>query len=131
MDDPISALDASVRKKLFQNVIVNHLRDKTVVLVTHAIDFIHFADKIFLMDDGKIVAQGTYDEIQDNVKLQNLININKINNGTPSRETESSQQRVTEEDPLEDVTQRDVKINRSTMRTSASMIQKVDDISEE
>lgn len=71
-------------------MIVNHLRDKTVVLVTHAIDFIHFADKIFLMDDGKIVAQGTYDEIQDNVKLQNLININKINNGTPSRETESS-----------------------------------------
>jgi ABC-type bacteriocin/lantibiotic exporter with double-glycine peptidase domain len=63
MDDPISALDASVRKKLFQNVIVNHLKDKTVVLVTHAIDFIHLADKIILMDKGNIVAQGSFDEI--------------------------------------------------------------------
>lgn len=63
MDDPISALDASVRKLLFQNVIVNHLRDKTVVLVTHAIDFIHLADKIYLMDEGEIVAQGSFDVI--------------------------------------------------------------------
>lgn len=56
MDDPISALDASVRKKLFLNVIMGHLREKTVVLVTHAIDFIHLADKIYLMDNGTIVA---------------------------------------------------------------------------
>lgn len=70
--------------------MVNHLRDKTVVLVTHAIDFIHLADKIILMDEGKIAAQGSYDEIKDNFKIQNLLNINKINNGTPSRETESA-----------------------------------------
>jgi ABC-type proline/glycine betaine transport system ATPase subunit len=65
MDDPISALDASVRKKLFLNVILDHLKNKTVVLVTHAIDFIHLADKIFLMDKGRIVAQGSYDEIKE------------------------------------------------------------------
>ena len=130
MDDPISALDASVRKKLFQNVIVNHLKDKTVVLVTHAIDFIHLADKIYLMDDGKIITQGSYDEIKDNHKLQNLLNINKINNGTPNRETESSQ-RIQEEDPLETMGERDNKINYSEalrMSTMGSMIQKSDEI---
>ena len=60
MDDPISALDANVRKKIFQNVFLGHLRNKTRILVTHAIDFIHQADKIVIMDQGKIVAQGSY-----------------------------------------------------------------------
>ena len=52
MDDPISALDANVRKKIFKKVIMDHLGDKTRVLVTHAIDFIHEADKIVIMDQG-------------------------------------------------------------------------------
>ena len=69
MDDPISALDASVRKKLFLNVIKGHLKSKTVVLVTHAIDFIPWADKIYLMDQGRIVFQGTSDDYRDNDKL--------------------------------------------------------------
>lgn len=76
MDDPISALDASVRKKLFLNVIMGHLKHKTVVLVTHAIDFVHLADKIYLMDEGRIAAQGTYDDLRDNQKLQHLLSIN-------------------------------------------------------
>lgn len=54
MDDPISALDANVRKKVFNNVLLGHLSNKTRVLVTHAIDFIHLADKIIIMDKGRI-----------------------------------------------------------------------------
>ena len=44
MDDPISALDASVRKLIIENVILGKLKNKTRILVTHAIDFVHFAD---------------------------------------------------------------------------------------
>ena len=41
MDDPISAVDANVRVKLMTNVIQGCLKNKTRILVTHAIDFLH------------------------------------------------------------------------------------------
>ena len=49
MDDPISALDADVRKKVFSEVFVGLMKDKTRILVTHAVDFIHLADHIIIM----------------------------------------------------------------------------------
>ena len=54
MDDPISALDANVRKAIFKEVIQKILKDKTRILVTHAVDFVHLADKIVIMDKGRI-----------------------------------------------------------------------------
>lgn len=65
MDDPISALDVKVRGNIIRNVINGLLKDKTKILVTHAVDFLHLADKIVMMDGGKIQAQGTYEELQD------------------------------------------------------------------
>jgi len=40
MDDPISALDANVRKKIFKKVFLEQFKDKTRILVTHAVDFL-------------------------------------------------------------------------------------------
>jgi len=79
LDDSISALDAHVRKNIMNNVINGMLSNKTRILVTHAIDFIHMADKIVIMDKGKIEAQGTYEELQENEIFQRLQKINKIN----------------------------------------------------
>ena len=55
MDDPISALDANVKKLIFQNVFVGELKDKTRILVTHAVDFLHLVDRILLFKDGQII----------------------------------------------------------------------------
>jgi len=55
MDDPISALDANVRKKIFAKVFMKKLKNKTRVLVTHAVDFLQFVDKIVVMKKGEIV----------------------------------------------------------------------------
>jgi ABC-type multidrug transport system fused ATPase/permease subunit len=46
LDDPLSALDAHVGKALFKDCIVEALRDKTVVLVTNALHFLHMADQV-------------------------------------------------------------------------------------
>ena len=54
MDDPISALDCHVRKAIFDQVFVGLMQDSTRILVTHAVDFIHLADHIVIMKDGKI-----------------------------------------------------------------------------
>lgn len=52
MDDPISALDANVKKNIFENVFVGDLKNKTRILVTHAVDFLHLVDKIILLKEG-------------------------------------------------------------------------------
>ena len=64
MDDPISALDAHVRKQIFHKVFKSMLGQRTRVLVTHAIDFLHLADKVVVMKEGSIAVQGTYDEVK-------------------------------------------------------------------
>ena len=56
MDDPISALDANVRKKIFKRGFQEMLNNKTRVLVTHSIDFLHLADQVIVMKDGEIAA---------------------------------------------------------------------------
>ena len=72
LDDPISALDAHVRMNIMKNVVNGMLKDKTRILVTHSIDFLHMADKIIMMDKGKITAQGTYDELLENETFRKL-----------------------------------------------------------
>ena len=79
MDDPISALDANVRKKIFKHVFQGMLKDKTRILVTHAIDFLHFTDRIAVLKDGKIQAFGTFEELADDPHLQEVLAINKKN----------------------------------------------------
>jgi ABC-type multidrug transport system fused ATPase/permease subunit len=80
MDDPISALDACVRRKIIDNLIMGQLKNKTRILITHAIDFIHLADRIFIMKDGRIVEQGTYDSLKNTEILSDILKINEINN---------------------------------------------------
>ena len=64
MDDPISALDADVRTKVFQRVFQGILSNKTRILVTHSVDFLHLADKIVIMKDGQVKAQGSFESLK-------------------------------------------------------------------
>jgi ABC-type bacteriocin/lantibiotic exporter with double-glycine peptidase domain len=50
MDDPISALDANVRKEVFTQVIQGICKEKTRILVTHAVDFLTQSDRILILD---------------------------------------------------------------------------------
>ena len=62
-DDPLSALDARVGETVFNNVLVGDRGDKTRILVTHALYFLSQVDRIYCILDGRIVEQGTYDEL--------------------------------------------------------------------
>ena len=72
-DDPISALDAHVGENIMKNCIVEYLKGKTRVLVTHAVHFLDLADKIIIMKNGEISWQGNYDAF----KKENLIEYTK------------------------------------------------------
>ena len=77
MDDPISALDANVKKKIFKSVFMKKFARKTRILVTHAIDFLHLVDTIILVKDGRIVLHGPFHEVKENAYLKELVRIFK------------------------------------------------------
>jgi ABC-type transport system involved in cytochrome bd biosynthesis fused ATPase/permease subunit len=73
MDDPISALDANVKKNIFTQVFVGALKEKTRILVTHAVDFLHLVDTVVLLKQGEVILQGHYDDIKDDPYLVELM----------------------------------------------------------
>ena len=79
MDDPLSALDAHVKKSIFDEVCCKELKDRTRVLVTHAVDFLDSVDRIIVVDKGKIKLNGTYSELMEHNYFQKIMNtIHKI-----------------------------------------------------
>ncbi|CAI9088257.1 OLC1v1022538C1 [Oldenlandia corymbosa var. corymbosa] len=62
-DDPFSAVDAHTGTHLFNECILGLLTGKTVVYVTHQVEFLPAADLILVMKDGKVAQAGKYDDI--------------------------------------------------------------------
>ncbi|MGH0122629.1 UNVERIFIED_CONTAM: hypothetical protein FKN15_029058 [Acipenser sinensis] len=67
LDDPFSALDIHLSDHLMQDGILQMLRDdkRTVVLVTHKLQYLPHADWIIAMKDGTIQREGTLKDIQN------------------------------------------------------------------
>ncbi|XP_051630854.1 multidrug resistance-associated protein 1 isoform X3 [Manacus candei] len=65
LDDPLSAVDAHVGKHIFEKVIgpKGILKNKTRLLVTHAINYLPQMDTILVMTDGEISEMGSYQEL--------------------------------------------------------------------
>ncbi|XP_077324820.1 ATP-binding cassette sub-family C member 9 isoform X1 [Lithobates pipiens] len=68
LDDPFSALDIHLSDHLMQEGIMKFLRDdkRTVVLVTHKLQYLPHADWIIAMKEGFILREGTLKDIQNN-----------------------------------------------------------------
>ncbi|KAJ4976686.1 hypothetical protein NE237_001792 [Protea cynaroides] len=62
-DDPFSAVDAHTGTHLFKECLLGHLGSKTVIYVTHQVEFLPSADLILVMKDGSITQAGKYEEI--------------------------------------------------------------------
>ena len=67
LDDPLSAVDAHVAKHLFEKLLgpAGLLKDKTRILVTHNLGFLHKMDSILVMDEGYIRTQGSLQELTE------------------------------------------------------------------
>ncbi|XP_037398584.1 ATP-binding cassette sub-family C member 9 isoform X3 [Pygocentrus nattereri] len=66
LDDPFSALDIHLSDHLMQEGILKFLQDdkRTVVLVTHKLQYLIHADWIIAMKDGSVLREGTLKDIQ-------------------------------------------------------------------
>lgn len=75
LDDPLSALDATVGKEVFDKLICGLLNTKAVILTTHALHLLDKADEIVVLEKGQIVEQGPFESLvsrQDGL-LANLV----------------------------------------------------------
>ena len=63
-DEATAMLDPNGRKEVIRTVrALNEVEEVTVILITHYMEEVVWADKVIVMDDGKIVMQGTPREI--------------------------------------------------------------------
>ncbi|KAI0136261.1 putative ATP-binding cassette transporter [Xylariales sp. AK1849] len=64
LDDVLSALDTNTQMIVWERLLgktgLLRVLNSTVLLVTHAIKFLHYADKIVMLSDGRIKYEGTY-----------------------------------------------------------------------
>ena len=74
LDEATAMLDPSGRKEVLRAVrALNMVEEVTIIHITHYMEEVIYADKVFVMDQGKVVMQGTPKEIFSQVEeLQKL-----------------------------------------------------------
>ena len=74
LDEPTAMLDPNGRKEVIRAIrALNDVENITIVLITHYMEEIIYADKVFVMDEGKVAMEGTPRDIFSRVeKLKSL-----------------------------------------------------------
>ena len=76
LDEPTAMIDPRGRKEVIEAVKeLNEKENVTVILITHSMEEAVLADKIFVMDSGKIVLQGTPREVFSQVEFLDSIRL--------------------------------------------------------
>lgn len=74
LDEPTAMLDPMGRKEVIRAIrALNDVENITIILITHYMEEIIYADKVFVMDKGKVALEGTPREIFSKVdRLKSL-----------------------------------------------------------
>ncbi|XP_027924832.1 ABC transporter C family member 10-like [Vigna unguiculata] len=94
LDDPFSAVDAHTATNLFNEYIMDGLKEKTVLLVTHQVDFLPAFDSVLLMSNGEILESAPYHHLLSTSReFQDLVNAHKKTAGSNKPMNVSSSKR--------------------------------------
>lgn len=70
LDEPTAMLDPVGRKDVIKTILeLNKTKGVTVILITHYMEEVVHADKVFVMDSGSIILQGTPREVFSHVEM--------------------------------------------------------------
>ena len=76
-DEATSALDNETQRDI-QNAIDNMKKDHTILIIAHRLSTVINSDRILLVDDGKIVGEGTHSELFKNNSLYKELYISEL-----------------------------------------------------
>ncbi|KAG0239236.1 hypothetical protein BGW41_007852 [Actinomortierella wolfii] len=65
LDDPLSAVDAHVGKRIWQDCVMKELRGRTRIIATHQLHVLPDVDYIICMKNGIIAQKGTFPELME------------------------------------------------------------------
>ncbi|CAM0910286.1 unnamed protein product [Alopecurus aequalis] len=101
LDDPFSAVDAHTAAVLFYDCVMTALSKKTVVLVTHQVEFLTETDRILVMEGGQVKQQGKYAELlESGTAFEKLVSAHQ--SSITALDTASQQNQVQEQTVLDD-----------------------------
>ncbi len=69
LDDCLSAVDVDTEERLFDQLLDGAWGERTRLLVTHRLSVLHRVDRIFFMQNGRIVDQGKFNELMSRSPL--------------------------------------------------------------
>lgn len=75
LDDPLASIDARVGRQVFEAAIKKELKGKTVLFSTHQLQYMNQMDEIIVIDKGRLVERGTFEELNqiDNGYFKKMI----------------------------------------------------------
>ena len=78
LDDSVSAVDTKTEKTILENLRTTRA-GKTTILIAHRISTIEKMDKILFIDDGKLSAVGTHEDLyRTNAEYRKMVDLQKL-----------------------------------------------------
>ncbi|MBA3324886.1 MAG: ABC transporter ATP-binding protein [Rhodobacteraceae bacterium] len=77
LDEATSALD-NLTERVVMDAVQNLGREKTIIMIAHRLSTVRDCDRIFLLEGGRVVAEGTYDAlVESNAEFRRLVSIGR------------------------------------------------------
>lgn len=65
VDEPTAAMDARAEHAVFESLRRLGVGGRTTILITHRLANVQHADQIVVLDQGRVIEQGTHQELMD------------------------------------------------------------------
>ncbi|WP_241834901.1 ABC transporter ATP-binding protein [Pseudofrankia asymbiotica] len=87
LDEPTSQMD-SVNERALAQVLRDIATERALLVIAHRMSTVRAADRIIVLDEGRVLATGTHEELRETCPLYRRLSATDLGSATPARTTE-------------------------------------------